>query len=178
MSEEFKSREVKTSISIELQEMGEGGSGFEEEFESLSEIDDDPIGHWLRLAKARGETRDSDMLVVNLIVELYRKDDEVSRLIKQEEGVLIELDSVAKIIALGHRIFSIEGELFREGAEYYARINMPVFPRRTIPLFFTAIDPSKGRIIKIHERDEKDMDGYIVARERSLIREQREKKWD
>lgn len=178
MSEDFKSREVKTFISIEYQELKGNEDRFEEEFASLGEIDDDPIGHWLRMAKARGETKDSDMLVVNLIVELYRKVDELSKLIKGEEERLIELDSVAKLTTLGHRVFGVEGELFKKGAEYYARVNIPVFPRRTIPIFFNALNLSRGVITRIHERDERDIDGYIVARERTLIREQREKKWD
>lgn len=178
MENEFKSREVDTSISIEFELQGDRDAEFAKEFEMLSEVDDDPIGHWLRIAKARGETKDSDMLVVNLVVELYRKVDEVAQLLKNEKGTYIDLHSVGKLNKIGHRLIVFEAEVLETGKSYYGRINMPVFPRRTLPVFFTAADGSRGIIDRIHERDEKDMDGYIVARERTLIREKREKQWE
>lgn len=178
MEETFKSREVDTSISIEYELLGERDAEFGREFEVLSEVDDDPIGHWLRIAKARGETKDSDMLVVNLIVELYRKVDEVVRLMKNEKGVYIDLQKVGKLNKIGHRLIVFEEAALEVGKSYYARINMPIFPRRTIPVFLTASNVDRGIIERIHERDEKDMDGYIVARERTLIREKREKQWE
>jgi len=175
---ENRSREVKTAIPIEYQLLSTNTEGFEAEFESLSESDSDPIGHWLRLAKARGETKDSDMLVVNLIVELYRKVDEVASLLKCETTALLELENIAKLTSIGHGVFTLEDGKLSPGEIYYARINMPVFPRRTIALFFRAIENNKGLVERIHERDEKDIDSYIVARERSMIREQRERKWE
>ncbi|MFP4333052.1 MAG: hypothetical protein ACLFQJ_07090 [Campylobacterales bacterium] len=178
MQTQERSREVKTALSLEFQEVDEGSFEIEEEYERLSESDDDPIGHWLRIAKARGETKDSDMLVVNLIVELYRKIDELSEEIKGSKKSFYTLSRSAKVIGLGHRRLLLEKEELEVGQLYYGRINMPVFPRRTIPVFFEAIEPVRGKIVKIHQRDEMDIDRYVTSRERSIIRELKESKWD
>lgn len=177
-TQQEKSREVKTALALEFQEVDESASHIEEEYERLSESDDDPIGHWLRIAKARGETKDSDMLVVNLIVELYRKIDELTDEIKGTRKSFVELEKEAKVIGLGHRRLFLEKEELEVGKLYYGRINMPVFPRRTIPVFFEAIEPVRGKVVKIHQRDEMDIDKYITSRERSIIRELKESKWD
>lgn len=177
-SQNNKSREVKTSIILDFQEVFDDSFEIEEEYERLSESDDDPIGHWLRIAKARGETKDSDMLVVNLIVELYRKIDELSEEIKGSKKSFVSLLRSSKIVGLGHRRLVLEEPQLEVGKLYYGRVNMPVFPRRTIPVFFEAIEPIRADIRKIHQRDEMDIDRYIASRERSIIRELKEKKWD
>lgn len=177
-TQDNRSREVKTSLILEFQEAYEDSFDIEEEYERLSESDDDPIGHWLRIAKARGETKDSDMLVVNLIVELYRKIDELSEEIKGSKKSFVTLQKSSKITGLGHRRLVFEEPLLEVGKLYYGRVNMPVFPRRTIPVFFEAIEPVRGKIVKIHQRDEMDIDRYVTSRERSIIRELKENKWD
>ena len=53
---------------------------------------------------------------------------------------------------------------------------MPTFPKREIPLFFIGVDEKTAKIELIHERDSKDWDSYVTARERVLIREMRAKK--
>ena len=63
-----------------------------------------------------------------------------------------------------------------EGVEYYARIEMPVHPKRDVGIFFNATSTTVAHITKIHERDEKEWSAYMTARERVLIRELKEKK--
>ena len=66
--------------------------------------------------------------------------------------------------------------VFEEGKTYYGRIEMPVHPKRDVGVFFMAESANLAKIVRMHERDEKEWSAYLTARERVLIREAREKK--
>ncbi|MBE0499492.1 MAG: hypothetical protein IBX43_09695 [Campylobacterales bacterium] len=143
----------------------------EREYHSLSEADDDAIGQWLKLAKAKGETSESDPIALRLLVELHRKVDNLERLIKNEKPSRIGLSSSAQIESIGFGYFRLEEAELEPGTRYYGRISMPTYPQREIGVFFTAADAQLAKIEKIHDRDEKEWGAYVTARERVMIRE-------
>jgi len=53
---------------------------------------------------------------------------------------------------------------------------MPVHPKRDVGVFFKAESQTLAKIVRMHERDEKEWSAYLTARERVLIREAKEKK--
>jgi len=146
------------------------------EYHQLSETDDDPISQWLKLAKARGETRDSDPVLLNLIIELHRKIDALEMFLKDTEPKRLSLTSAVEIESIGFEHFKLSEDILEEGQLYYGRIFMPVHPKRDIAVYFTAVDSTLASISKMHERDEKEWAGYMTARERVLIREAKEAK--
>ncbi len=148
-----------------------GQEELKREFSMLSESDDDPVGQWLKLARARGETSESDQVLLTLLVELHRKVDDLSAYVKNEKTEYVALEKKAKIQSIGFDNFYVKQATFKKGEEYYGRIAMPVFPRRDIPLFFVALDENTVEIKKLHERDRKDWNSYFTARERVMIRE-------
>lgn len=143
------------------------------EFEMLSESDDDPVGQWLKLAKARGETSDSDQVLLTLIVELHRKVDMLSDYIKNEQTKYISLTCKEQINSIGYENFLLNQNALQIGCEYYGRILMPVFPKRQVPIFFKAQSENLAKITKLHQRDLKDWNAYVAARERVMIRQMR-----
>jgi hypothetical protein len=147
--------------------------GFEREYHRLSESDDDPISQWLKRAKAKGETAESDPVLLNLMVELHRKIDNLERLIKNEEPHRVFLHREAMIESIGFSHFQLKEAALQAGECYYGRVEMPVHPRRDIGIFFVAESDRLARIEKIHERDEKEWAAYMTARERVMIREMR-----
>ncbi len=149
---------------------------FKREYDSLSSTDDDSIGEWLRLAKARGNTEDSDQVLLTLIVELHRKIDEMNAFMRGEKQTFLALAHRGDIEAVNYEHIKLKDDLFEVGLRYYGRIEMPFFPKRKVPLYFSAISQSEAKIVLLHERDEKDWNAYVVARERVLIREMRAKK--
>lgn len=164
-------RVVKALLDIEFSAISdENLSKFESEFFVMSGLDEDPLNEWLKRVKSRGETRESDQILLTLLVELHKKVDELSSLIKNEKTQRLELDFKSQISAIGFGCFRIDGE-FELNQNYYARVFMPVFPRREIAIFFKITAPNLAQIYKIHENDEKDWNAYIMARERILIRE-------
>jgi len=144
---------------------------FRREYTALSEYEEDAIGQWLKIAKARGETKDTDEVLLNLLVELHKKVDELTALVKNEEKRLLPLAQSAQILEIGFEHIKIEEPLFMVGKEYYARIEMPIFPKREMAVYLKAIDPYIAEILLMHEKDQKDWNAYVVAKERVMIRE-------
>jgi len=168
-------RLVPTHISMTYDKLSTNEENFKKEFSQLSESDDDPISQWLKLAKGRGETAESDPVLLNLIVELHRKIDALEMYLKNEKPKRVYLQHKIDIESIGFEHFKVNADIFEAGVEYYGRVEMPVHPKRDVPIFFKAIDPSLAEITKIHERDEKEWGAYLTARERVLIREAKAK---
>lgn len=145
------------------------------EYSQLSESDDDPISQWLKLAKGRGDTNETDPVLLNLVVELHRKIDALEMFLKNETPKRISLTNQIQIESIGFDHFKLGEDVLEEGVEYYGRVEMPVHPKRDVAIFFKALDKSLVEITKIHERDEKEWGVYLTARERVLIREAKAK---
>ena len=169
-------RLVPAPICLVFNEASQNAEAYEREYHQLSESDENAIQQWLKLAKARGETSDTDPVLLQLIVELHNKIDALEMFLKDEQPVRISLTNAVNIDAIGFEHFSIAEPLFTQGTSYYARIEMPVHPKRDVGVFFTAQSETLAKFTKIHERDEKEWASYMTARERVLIREMKEKK--
>jgi len=169
-------RLVAAPISIQFSELSLDKEAYEREYQQLSESDDDPISQWLKLAKARGDTAESDPVILNLVVELHRKVDALEAFLKNEVPKRVPLTQEAEIKAIGFEHFELKDALLQKDEVYYGRIEMPVHPKHDVGVFFKAESSSLVKIIKMHERDEKEWAAYMTARERILIREAREKK--
>ena len=169
-------RVVNASLVIEYEECGNRYDEFKKEYDSLSEYEEDSIGQWLKMAKAKGETKESDQILLTLLVELHRKIDNLTSIVKNEEKNFLKLKEIGRIEAIGYEYFKVEKEYFDIDREYYGRIAMPIFPKRDVPLFFKAVKRDIGKVILMHEKDIKDWSAYVVARERVMIRELKRRK--
>jgi len=169
-------RLVPAPISLVFSQANINKDLFEREYHQLSESDDNAINQWLKLAKAKGETSDTDPVLLNLIVELHNKIDALQMFLKDETPVRVSLTVEAQIDSIGFEYFNLSDELLDKGLEYYGRIEMPVHPKRDVGVFFVAESKTLAKITRIHDRDEKEWGSYMTSRERVLIREAREKK--
>ena len=163
-------RLIPAPLFIEFEEDNEK---FKEEYDKLGAEIDDPVGQYLKMAKARGETKDSDKVAIELLIALHRKVDEVLSLLKNEEKELIELKYTAKITHIGYEYFKIKEKLFKPNQKYYARVDIPFFPQREVPMYFIAVDEQVAEILMMHDRDVKDYNAFVAARERAIIREKK-----
>ncbi len=169
-------RLVPAPISLLFSEVAQDRETYEREYHQLSESDENALHQWLKLAKARGETAESDPVLLQLMIEMHNKIDALERFLKNEEPVRLSLISEAEIDSIGFEHFHVSQEVFSPEVEYYARVEMPVHPKRDVGIFFKALSSSLAEITKMHERDEKEWASYMTARERIQIREAREKK--
>ncbi len=169
-------RFVDAILDISLELMSEEDEKFKKEYRILSDFEEDSVGQWLKLAKARGEARDSDEVLMRLLVELHSKIDTLTTLVKDETKELLDLKLKTKIRAIGFEHIRIEDKILEKDREYYCRIEMPVFPKRSMPIFIKALNTNSAKVILIHQKDEKDWNSYVAARERVEIREKKEQK--
>ncbi len=165
-------RIINAPLKIAFQRLDSTNSAaFRAEFDRMSENNDDPISAWIRSVRARGKVFDESEPVIQLLIELHRKIDSLSAQINAESRDFLALDSNAVLESIGHKTLIFAQGALESGAQYYARLDIAIFPARKIPLFFVANDSQNAEITLMHERDEADFDGYITARERSIIRE-------
>ncbi|RKV96926.1 MAG: hypothetical protein D8H92_04950 [Campylobacter sp.] len=169
-------RLVPANLDIVFEEAGDRENEFLREFDKLSGNEDDPLGAWIKRAKAKGDTKESDQVILTLLVELHRKFDELNAYIKNEKFVKLELAQSSVLEGINFENFRIKEAKFKEGARYYGRIFMPIFPKRDVAIFFEALDEKTAKITRINESDESDYNGYVTARERAMIRELKEMK--
>ena len=163
-------RLIPAPLSIEYEE---DKPEFKEEYDKLGAEIDDPVGQYLKLAKGRGETAESDKVLLELVVALHRKVDELTKLIKNEKKDLIPLKYQAKITDIGYEYFKLKDEVLIPNQKYYARLDIPFFPQREVPLYFIAVDTQIAEILIMHDRDIKDYNAFVAARERAIIREKK-----
>ena len=165
-------RLIKAYIGFKFDEYNEN---FQKEFDTLGAESDDPIGQYIKLAKARGETRDTDPVLLELLIALHRKVDELMAYVKNEKKEFLPLKYESEIIKIGFEGFEIKEPLF-QNKKYYGRMDLPVFPKREVPVIFERVDKKTAKILHMHERDIKDYNAFITARERAIIREMKGKK--
>jgi len=164
-------RLIPAPISIVFSQSTLEDEHYEREYQALSGVDDDPIGQWLKQAKSKGDTQETDKVVLQLLVELHRKIDNLEKFIKNEIPERLSLSNENMVKSIGFEVFELEDNAFVEGETYYGRLSMPVYPQRDVAVFFEAISSKQGKISRIHERDKIEWNGYVTARERIMIRE-------
>lgn len=167
---------VDALIAIDYEERMPRASELDLDFGRYAKSDEDPLGEWIRLAKAKGETKDSDPVMLAILLDLHRKVNDLERLIKGETKEVFRLEKSGNIVQINYEHIKAESEIFEAGVQYYARVKMPVFPMREIPIFFEAISKSIGKIVAIHEHDKQAWDSYTASKERVMIRQKKGQK--
>lgn len=162
---------VEAVLEVEFDTVEANTIEFEREYEVLGEGDDDAIGQWLRVAKAKGETSESDPVVLHLIVELYRKLDRLEQIMTNSIPSHYPLNYKGSVSRIGFEHFEISEPLLNEGERYYGRIVLPLQNRKVVPMYFEAQGATLAKIIRIHTPDEKEWDAYMMSRERKKIRQ-------
>lgn len=160
---------ISTVIDISFQEITHSREPFDMEFNKFSETDSDPISQWLKRAKSKGEFDNSGETIMYLLVELHRKVDELTKVVRNEIPERIHLSHSSIVELCWYEEITIRHEQFNPGSIYYGRLNMPIFPAREVPVFFSAVDTKMAKIIKMHSRDRKDWDSYMMTKERESI---------
>ena len=139
---------------------------YEVEFnQSRSNIDE-----WLSHEKVRGESENSDPLTLKLLVELYKKVDELSSIIKNQHIPPKPLKFNFTTSKIGYEGFEFDNECLEVGVTYYARVNLPLFIRREVLMYFKAVTPKCAKILKISRGNEREWNAFVAESERLEIR--------
>ena len=159
-------RLVKAPISMDFSKI-KNDEDFKDEFHSLSQDNNDPIGVWIKNMRSRGKISDENEAIFQLLVELHRKVDALS----SKERSYLPLCNNALLDSIGHGLLIFRDNVLEENSKYYGRISIAVFPQRIIPMYFIAKDSKSANIYLMHSQDIADYDSYIASRERAMIRE-------
>jgi hypothetical protein len=164
-------RLVPAFLKIAFEPSDVENSSFMHEYYALLQINDDPLGLWLKSSKIRKEAEASDQVLLTLLIELHRKIDKLTHLSTSDTPLYVPLEMQGNLKAIGHGYIEFDSDVLKPNESYYARIDMPTFPRRQIPIFFEAHSEHLGKIVMMHEDDENDWNAYMVACERVMIRQ-------
>ncbi|PAF50409.1 hypothetical protein BKH43_04775 [Helicobacter sp. 13S00401-1] len=168
---ELGTRLVETRLKLELSLSEDSKNAFEAEFLDISFSQVSPVDRWINNIYSRSEARDSDPLVLELLCELYKKLDGLEMMLSKESKSFLELKYEAYSTFLGHGVIVLEDSKNLEPfKEYYARLSLPVFPTREVPLFATLEPEGILKITKMGKKDIEDFDNYIALVERESIR--------
>lgn len=167
----LETRIARCVLDIQAQEVQEIGGKFLQEYIALNQIEESGIEKWLKLSK--GRDYDGDEVMLELLVEVYKKLERLEQKLCIKENSYLPLELSLKTHSIGHGVLCFEEEL-KEGAVYYARCELPVFPSKIIPLFFEMSTPHIGKIVKIGQSHNHSYDAYVVECERMEIRSKRE----
>jgi hypothetical protein len=148
-------RLVPAAVGIVFDRESTDSEKYEREYAVLSESDDDALGQWLR-ASARGDSGDSDPVVLNLIVELYRKIDRLEQLLTHTVPEREPLGYTGRIESIGFEYIKLSEPMLTQGERYYGRIELPIHPKRECAFYFEAVDGSIAKIVRITTRDENE----------------------
>lgn len=163
-------RLIPVSIKVTYDVASNDQERYEKEFYQMGQADEDPIGQWLRMAKARGDTGNSDPVMLNLMVELYRKMDRLEQILTHTVHTHPPLPFEAEIEGIGFEHFKLKETRLEPGTTYYGRVDMPIHPKREIPVFFEAVDETLMKITHILDWNENEWASYLTAKERAMIR--------
>lgn len=161
---------IEAHLEVEFEIVQSNPEDFEREYDTVGESEDDGIGQWLRVAKAKGETSDSDPVVLHLIVELYRKIDRLEQIITNTVPTYFPLSQKVQVCRIGFEYFEINEPLLESGKRYYGRIVLPLQNKKVVPLYFEAQSTTLAKIVRIHSRNEKEWGAYARSKERLKIR--------
>lgn len=166
---EIRLIEAKLTIVFDLLSRDE--EGYSQEYLQLADTEQDAIGQWLRMAKAKGEAGESDPVLLHLMVELYRKMDRLEQILTDNTPKRLELQYQGMIERIGLEHFELREPQLEVGTTYYGRIVLPSLSSKETGLYFEAVSPTLAKINCMRPQDENEWMTYMRARERVMIRE-------
>jgi hypothetical protein len=165
-------RLVPAAIDLVYEAVNGDMKAYDREFQQIIDIEDDSIGQWIKHTKVRSDGNDSDPMILNLLVELYRKMDRIETfLTKGIHSQYLPLSVQGQIDEIGMEHFKLASDALEIGKIYYGRVEMPIYPKRIIPFYFEAVTSSLAKITKVNARDREEWAYYMTARERVMIRQ-------
>lgn len=142
---------------------------FKKEFVALAEQKQGVLNQWLNKLKSKNRMQDTDEVLLELLIEIYKKIDRLEQILDQKAKTYLPLESRAMISHIGHSVLCMSQPTFDEQQDYYLRLFLPIFPQRYVGLFGLALHPQVIRIEHIHTNDAGDFDSLVAERERLMI---------
>lgn len=145
--------------------------GFEREFRALARERGGSAQEWLNRNKSKNRLEDTDEVLLELLLELYRKVEHIEQILQDKTRRFEKLDSESVAHFVGHGVLCLDKPRLEVGSAYYVRVFLPLFPPRYVGVFARAVDRDIFHLERVHESDSSDFDSYVVECERAMIRD-------
>ena len=163
-------RIVPCELEVAFSKLDEANQAtFNKEFVTLAQHRYGSIAQWLNKLKSKKATEDTDEVLLELLVELYQKVENIEQILlnKTTQYIPLAFEGIAHFV--GHNVLCMPSNVFEEGEEYYLRIFLPIFPQRYIGIFASAIHKQIVKFERIHHKDTGHFDSFVVQMERLAI---------
>lgn len=120
-------RLVKASLKIAFESGDSENSEFIKEYYNLIQLNDDPLGAWLRSSKTRKEADETNQVLLTLLIELHRKVDNLTHTMKTDAPLVLPLKNQENLISIGHGYFQFENNVLKLGKNIMEELMFPLF---------------------------------------------------
>ena len=166
----IQTRLVPCEIQIAFEQLNtRNEETFKKEYIALSQNRYGSITQWLNKIKSKNRTEDTDEVLLELLVELYQKVENIEQILNNRATQYLRLAGEGVAHFVGHNVLCTSSSIFEAGEKYYLRIFLPVFPQRYIGIFARAIAPQVLVFEQIGHNDLVDFDSFVVQMERLMI---------
>ncbi len=167
----IQTRIIECLIDMEFQQIQDNKEIYLKEYQMLGESGNDIISQTSHFISKEKNT--TNMLVLELLTQIYQKLSRIEKYILQEHQILIPLEHKGTINALGHGIIGCSEAYFTPKQEYYIRLCLPYISQRIIGLFAHSIDTHILLITASYSYDTDALDSFIVSKEMEYLRQKR-----
>lgn len=143
------------------------GDKFEQEYQKLSLDSDEQL--LFRNLRAKRDMSSAEAIIINLLVSLHKKVDELET--QRAKSSYLELEYKDEPLeSIGFEHILLKQNILEPSKHYYARVKLPLYPKKLIAFYFEAIDETKAKITKISSSSEDEWNSFISIKEREIIR--------
>ncbi|WP_231900557.1 hypothetical protein [Helicobacter cinaedi] len=165
----IQTRIVPCEIEVAFAKAEENLEAYRKEFIALSQHRYGSITQWLNKNKSKNRLEDTDEVLLELLVELYQKVENIEQILLNKSFAYVSLSGEGIANFVGHSVLCMPENVFEKGQEYYLRIFLNAFPKRYVGIFAKAIDERIVVFTQIHQGDVVDFDSFVVQMERLMI---------
>ncbi len=171
---ELDTRLVFSRLNFEFQILDENlKEEAQNEYHLLTKLHSDSMDKWLHSLQVKSmncKCGAGTLVLGEMLGYIYKKLEHIENILLGSEIKYIELKSIGHTKQLGHGYIILDEDSLEIDREYYARLFMPTFPARCMPLFGIAVDKKILKVNKMSESDLRDFDGFIVSTEREMLK--------
>ncbi|ANV98674.1 hypothetical protein BBW65_07635 [Helicobacter enhydrae] len=168
----IETRIVESALKVDVRQVEKIGGETYEEYIQLNRVQESGIERWLKHAK--GRDYDGDELMLDLLVEMFKKIEKLEKMLAQTQDNLLTLHQQITTSHIGHGVLCFQESVLKKGGIYYGRLFLPFFPEKIMPCYLQAHSAQIAKIIKMGDSNTRQYDTYVVECERIGIRARRE----
>ncbi|MFA6759448.1 MAG: hypothetical protein WCR69_00190 [Sulfuricurvum sp.] len=149
----------------------------DEKFQDLfMHLSNDPLTQWIASnAIRKDEQTQSEALLIQLVVELHRKVSELETRLDGGSSNAMELEFMEiKTSGVGFEYIELCEDLLEDAKSYFAIATLPIFPKKMVVFYFSAVGKNLAHITKMHANSESEWNRYITQLERKQIQKLKE----